>query len=58
MRMPTGHNQGQHRKIQLLIPLLTLLQQHGVDVTFEMINGDERLVEGEGQGLGVANSDE
>ncbi len=34
------------------------LQQHGVDVAFEVVDGDERLAEREGQGLGVGDADE
>ena len=35
-----------------------MLQQHGVDVAFEVVDGDERLAQREGEGLGVADTDE
>ncbi len=35
-----------------------VFQQDGVDVAFEVVDGDERLAEGPGQGLGVADADE
>src|ERR1700759_3790707 len=35
-----------------------MLQQHSVDVAFKVVDGDERLAEGPGQGLGVADADE
>ena len=45
-------------KLQFVIALLPLLEQHGVDVAFEVVDGDQRLVEGEGQRLGVADADQ
>ncbi len=42
----------------LPIAFLALLEQNGVDVTFKMIHGDQRLVEREGQRLGVADADQ
>ena len=35
-----------------------MLQQYGVDVAFEVVDGDERLAESPGQGFGVADADE
>ena len=35
-----------------------VLQQHRVDVAFEVVDGDEGLAEGVGQGLGVADADQ
>jgi hypothetical protein len=35
-----------------------LVQQDGVDVAFEVVDGDEGQVGGEGQGFGVGDADE
>ena len=35
-----------------------VLQEDGVDVAFEVVDGDERLAEAEGQGFGVGDADE
>ncbi len=35
-----------------------MLEQHGVDVAFEVVDGDERLAERVGEGFGVADADE
>ena len=43
------------RTIQSLF-LLVLVEQHGVDVAFKMIDGDERQPLREGQRLGVGNA--
>ena len=51
--MTAAHHQGQHRKFQLVVALLALLQQNSVDVPLEMINSDERLLDGIGERLGV-----
>ena len=36
----------------------SVLQKHGVDVAFEVVDGDERLRERVGEGLGVSDADE
>lgn len=56
MGMPARDYQRQHRKVQLTVALLTLLQQHGVDMAFQMIHRDQRFVEGKSQCFGVADS--
>jgi hypothetical protein len=44
--------------MEIVIASLPLFEEDGVDVSFEMIDRDERLVGSEGQCLGVADSDE
>ena len=56
MCVPSRDNQSEHGKLQLVIALLPLFQQNRMDVTFEMVDGNQRLVEGEGQSLGVADA--
>ena len=56
MRVSAGDDQGQHRELQFVVPLLPLFEQHGMDVAFEMIDRDQRLVEREGQRLGIADA--
>ncbi len=56
VRVSSRHNQGEHGKLQLVIALLPLFQQNRMDVAFEMIDGNQRLVEGEGQSLGIADA--
>ena len=41
-----------------MISLLPFFEQHCVDVAFEMIYRDQRLVEGECEGFRVADADE
>ena len=56
MRVPSRHHQSQYGKLQLVIALLPLFQQNRMDVAFEMIDRNQRLVEGEGQSLGIADA--
>src|SRR5262249_45450386 len=58
MRVASGHHEGENRELHFVISLLPLLEQHGMDVAFEMIDRDQRLFEGEGKGLGVADANE
>ena len=58
MRVSAGNDQRQHRKLHFVVSLLPLFEQHGVDVAFEMIDRDQRLVEREGQSLGIADADQ
>ena len=39
-----------------MIALLALFEQNRVDVAFEMVDRKQRLVEGEGQSLGIADA--
>ncbi len=50
------HNQGQHRKLQFVIAFLSLFEQHGMNVAFEMVDRNQRLVERIGEGLGIADA--
>ena len=56
MGVSAGNDEGQHRKLQIVVSFLPLFEQHGMDVAFEMVDGDQRLVEGEGQSLGIADA--
>src|SRR5581483_9973678 len=58
MRMAAGDDEGEHGKSEIVISLLALLEKNGVDVTFKVIDGDERLVESKGKSLGVADADQ
>ena len=58
MGVAAGDDEGEHGKLQFVVALLALLQQHGVNVAFEVVDGDQRLVEGEGESFGVADADQ
>ena len=58
MRVSAAHHQGEHRKLHLVVAFLALFQQHGVDVPFQMIHPDKRLLRRVGQRLGIAQPDE
>src|SRR5208283_647549 len=58
MRMPTRNNQRQHRKMQLAIFALPLLKQHRMDVSFKMVNRDQRLFQRKRQSFGKADADQ
>src|ERR1035438_10580980 len=58
MRMSAGDDQREHRKLQIVVAPLSLLEQHSMNVALEMIDGNQRLVEREGQRLGVADAHE
>ena len=58
MSVAAGDDQRQHRETQLVIALPPLLQQHRMNVAFEMIHRDQRLVERKGQRLGIADADQ
>ena len=44
--------------MNLVISLLALLKQNCVDVTFQVIDGDERFLEREGERLGIADANQ
>src|SRR5215467_4671603 len=56
--MSAGDHEAEHGKGSLEITFLTLLEQHGVNVSFEMIYRNERLGKREGQSLGVTDPDQ
>ena len=58
MRVTSGNDEGEHGKLQIGIFSLALLEQHGVDVAFEMVDRDERLAEREGQRFSEADANE
>src|ERR1700722_15886911 len=58
MRMATRHDKSEHRKLQVGILALSLLEQHGVDVAFEMVDRDQRLAERKRKGFGEADANQ
>ncbi len=57
MGVATGDDQGENRRFGRLLPP-RVFQQNGMDVTFEMIHGDERLAQREGQRFGIGDADQ
>src|SRR5580658_6321155 len=58
MSVTAGDDQRQHGKTQIVISLATLFEQHSMNVAFEMVHRDERLVESERQRLGIADANQ
>ena len=58
MRVSSRDDQRQHWKLQLVIALLALFEQHGVNVAFEMVDRDQRFIERESQSFGVTDAHE
>jgi len=54
----TGDDEREHRKLDVVMALVSLFEQHGVDMACEMIDGDERLVECKGQSLGITDANQ
>jgi hypothetical protein len=54
MGMAAGNDQGQGTGFAQL----TVRHQHSVDVPLQVVNGQERFVEGKRQGLGVSNANQ
>src|SRR5215471_2274341 len=52
------HDQCQHREVQIVVTLLPLFKQHRMDVPLQMVYSNERLIESEGQRLGVTDTDQ
>src|SRR3982751_6354250 len=51
MGMSTRNHERQHWKVRPIIAFLALLQQHSMNMPFEVIHGNERLIERERQCL-------
>ena len=58
MRVAAGDDEGEEREFHRGFATLARLHQDGVDVAFEVVDGDERLVEAVGEGLCVGDADE
>src|ERR1039458_47961 len=58
MGRSAGDDPRQDPKLQIVVAPLSLLEQHSMNVALEMIDGNQRLVEREGQRLGVADAHE
>ena len=56
VRVAAGDHQRQHREIDFVIALLPLLQQHGVNMAFQVVDGDQRLLQGKRQRLGITDT--
>ena len=54
--VPSRDDQSEHGKLQFVIALLPLFQQNRMDMAFKMVDRNQRLVEGEGQRLGIADA--
>src|SRR5437879_4592315 len=46
VRVSARYDQGYHGELQLAVPLLSLLEQDGMNVSFEMVDRDQWFVEG------------
>ena len=57
MSVSSRDNEREDWKDQFTVAFLPFLEQHGMNMTFEMIHGDQRLVQSEGQRLGIADAD-
>ena len=54
MGMAAGNDQSQRASL----PRLTVRHQDGVNVPLQVVDGEERFVQGKGQRLGVSNSNQ
>ena len=57
MRVSAGNDEREHGKAQFAISFLPFFEQDCVDVALKMVNRYKRLVEREGECLGIANAD-
>ena len=57
MRVAAGNYQGQHRENDRMVALLPLFEQHRMNMAFQVIDGDQRLVESEGKCFRIAETD-
>ena len=55
MRVSAGNHQSQHRESHFMISLLPLFEQDGVDVAFQMVDRDQRLIQGKGESFCVTD---
>src|SRR3954470_17428806 len=56
MSMSAGDDEGQQGKLKLAASFLLFFQQDGVDVAFQVIHRNDRLVFSEGECLRVSNT--
>ena len=52
------NHEREHGEVDAVIALLALLEQYGVNMSLEMIDRNQRLVESEPQRLGITDSDQ
>ena len=57
MRVTSRDHQREHREIEFAISALPLLEQHGMNMPFKVVDRNQRFVEREGQSLGKADAD-
>jgi len=58
MGVAAGNDERQQGETQFVISLATLFQQDSMNVAFEVVDRDERLVESKRERLGIADADE
>ena len=58
MRVTSGDDERQDWKLKIRIVALALLEQNGMNVAFQMVDRDQRLIERERQRFGEADADE
>ena len=58
MSVASRHNQSQHWKFKFTVTALPLFEQYCMDVPFQMIHRDQRLLQRKGQGFGIGDSDQ
>jgi len=58
MCVSSGDNQCENGELEIETFALALLEQHSMNVSLKMIDGDQWLIEREGEGLGKADADQ
>src|SRR5712671_1821896 len=58
MRVAAGDDEGEDGEFHWGFAALACFHKDGVDVAFEVVDGDQRLVEAEGEGFGVGDADQ
>ena len=56
MSVSSGNDKREGRKPDLVVSLLAFFEKHGVDVTFEVIHGNQRLIESEREAFRIADA--
>src|SRR5581483_5776007 len=56
MSVSAGNHKREHREPDFVVSLLPFFEQDRVDVTFQMVNGDQGFIEGERHGLRIADA--
>src|SRR5271169_1520087 len=56
--VPATDHQRKHRERKVMLAALALLQQHSMDMSFKVVDGNEGLLHRESEALGVTESDQ